>query len=520
MKMIALLMTFFSFGAVADVIFIDLNNVDKEIQAVRQELASRRPPEKLILLPLDHDSYTGRANKVKDLVINIDQNLSQLGSPCERAGNCAQVRDNIKKAEAERDSIKKTLNYGADDLKKDLSTIPGDSVSSVMVSGHHIRSNSEDPSQFWGALGNIHVDGDKSFVSAFKDFNKKNISSIYLLGCRSAIPEDLGGVWKTNFPNASYIVGYENTGFLQENPNSWAFIRKAMASEKQILASSSTETALKKFKSISPKNSTYGTAACLTIGNAEPRFYSSSSNSSEDLASKLNCPSSSEKIQVAIDYMNCINRTGGESAACSLKDISKSKVLTKKECDFKIPDQVNEAMKLRNQQKVLDYLMDPGAKISFSSLAAKAPDFTKKEVALTANPSNLNIARKQVEAIKSSIDKKLNSPDIFDPKKFDIAALNELAAKKEVYDKLSEAMGNLDISKYSEAIDVTEARATDKGGLLRAIAFERQNSNNLPAYQARIQQVQSELQEAPGGPIRSALRKELDALESFSSKGN
>ena len=511
MKKIFFLIQIFVNYAFADVVFVDLNHVDAEIAVVRAELAKRKPPEKLILLPLDHQAYAGQAMAADAIEEKIKNKAHLYSQQCQDSSTpaCQQMQTEYLKLKEQKSHSEQMYNTEA--LKKDLSTLNNENISSVMVSGHHVKQTSDHPSQFYGDFGNIPVDG---FMSAFKDFPGRNqVSSVYLLGCRSAIPQDLGSVWKAAFPNANYIVGYENTGFLKDNPNGHAFIQKAMGAEKSILLSTTIQEAINKFKAISPKNSTYGTAACITLSkNASPIFLSSSKGSS-NLSSQLGCSDTSEKVKVAIDYMKCV-QAPQPSANCPLKDVTKVSALARKECDFQIPDQLNEAIQFRSQQKVLENLMNPGAKVNFSSIFAMAPSALKKDLNLNEPPTSLSEAKSKLEAIKKNIDAAFDFNKIADT---DISVINQMAQKKIFFDKAYLAVSNLDIAQYESLLSSVEYPSTDHGGILRAQAFQQKASANRSLnYQDRIHAVELQMGQAPSGDARGALRQELDELNKFS----
>ncbi len=498
-------------AATADVVFVDLNHVDAEIAVVRAELAKRSPPEKLILLPLDRDAYARNAKSAEVLDEKIQAQSRIYNQQCNDSSTaaCQAMQQDYLRLKEQKNAP--SLIYDAEALKKDLASIPPGSVSSVMVSGHHVKEDKDHPSQFYGDFGNVSVNG---FLDAFKDFSaRNNVSSIYLLGCRSAIPQDLGGVWKTAFPNANYIVGYENTGFLKDNPGGHAFIRKALASEKSILASKTTQEAVKKFQAISPRDGKYGTAACITLpGGREPIFISSTKGSSGELSSKLGCAGSSEKVKTAINYMKCVENDRGGSA-CPLKDVGKMNALAKKECDFQIPDQLDEAVQFRSQQKVLENLMSPDAKINFASIFAKAPESLKKELHLNEPVTSLSEARGKLEAIKKSLDSEFEFNKI---KNSDINQLNEMAQKKIFFDTAYLTVSTLDIAQYDELLSSVEYPTTDHGGILRAQAFQQKAQDDKSInYPDRIKDIEAQLGAAQGGPGRSALRQELEALKSL-----
>ncbi len=503
-----LLISFFGIQTFADVVFIDLNHVNAEIKVVREELAKRKPPEKLILLPLDRETYANKAKRADALDEKIEKQSALYDQQCQDSStaSCQSMQSEYLKLKNQKKSTE--MVYNTEALKKDLSSITGANVSSVMVSGHHVKADKDNPSQFYGDFGNIPVNG---FMDAFKDFpGRTNVSSVYLLGCRSAIPQDLGSVWKTGFPNANYIVGYENTGYLQDNIAGHSFIRKTMSSEKSILSSKTTQEAIKKFQAISPKNATYGTAACITLKeNAEPIFISSTKGSA-DLASKLGCSNTSEKLKKVIDYMKCVELDSNNSN-CSLKDISKINDFSKKECDFQIPDQLNEAVKFRSQQKVLENLMNPGAKVNFSTIFARAPEALKRELRLTESPASLSDAKTKIAAIKKSVDAEFEFDKL---QELDIEKMNELAQKKVFFDNAYLAVSNLDIAQYDELLSSVENPPTDRGGTLRAQAFQmKAEKNSSLSYESRIQFLNEKIVAAPGGSGRSALKKERDYLE-------
>lgn len=228
----------------ADVLFIDLNNVELEINVARE--AAKQRGEKLIVLPLNRNNYKDPARS------KLNQQWNEVGQRYQRfcyndvvnTEKCDKAKNDEVRIMREMEKLPPQIKYDAAKLKEELTQIK-ENVSSVMISGH------DGGGSFHGEFGEIEG---QQFLDTLKGYaGRDNIRSLYLLGCNSATTHTFGSLWKAALLNAAFIAGYEGIGYLRDNALGHNFIRKAMAEEKNILASINMTEALKKFRNVSPK---------------------------------------------------------------------------------------------------------------------------------------------------------------------------------------------------------------------------------------------------------------------------
>jgi hypothetical protein len=418
-------------------------------------------------------------------------------------------KDLINRARALNKQLEKTKDtvYSAENLKTDLSKISGN-ITSVIISAHDGNGD------FYGELGKIKG---SEFLEAFKNFPPASgVKSLYLFGCRSAMTDTFGSLWKTSFPNASYIMGYQHTGYLKDNNLGHKFIKNAFEGERDIVASKSTAEALAKFKKISPADSSHGTAACITIEGSKDPLYISSTEKPALLADKLGCKTVTAKLNQAIEYMKCIEKDG---STCPLDEVAKMSQISDKGCDFSLSETYDEAIKFRNKYYVLKSLLDPNSSENIGKIFSKAPASLQAELKLEEPPTSFADVKKKLLAIKNYYEQQFDYEKI---KNLPIDEINKLAKAKDYIDRAWLAVSNLDMAQYNDLLGYYRK---DLGGPLRAQAFRQQilNKKTNITYEQRIQTLEVESRKAeieglytPEG--RSALKKEITTLKSYTTQ--
>ncbi len=164
--------------ASADILFLDLNNSPKEIEAA--QVAAKQRGEKLIVFP----------DKPTDYRTDFSSQLS------------------TKLQEMKKDKIQSK-------------------ISSVIISGHN---------------GNGHFTGSKadlSYVELQKIIQSnpelaESVDSLYLWGCYTATPGSIISHWKPTFKNLNVIIGYDGVAPANNSLSGHKFLTDALIKEKKM----------------------------------------------------------------------------------------------------------------------------------------------------------------------------------------------------------------------------------------------------------------------------------------------
>lgn len=493
-KFIFLILTaLFSF-AQADILFIDLNNVEQEIKVAREAAAKRG--EKLIVIPSDRDEHL-KQSKTKAPLVDEQNRLSTryetLG--CDEDSKLAECQRLSRQYDEVSRKLTNFKNYTVEDLKRDLKNVP-QNISTVMISGH------DGEGTFYGEFGRIN---NTEFLNAFEKFDgRKNIRSLYLLGCYSNTRHTMGKLWKQAFPNAGLIAGYEEVGYLRDNSLGHQFIRNALIEEPKILAAQSIDEAQRLFRRISPKSTRHGTAACLQItDDPKDAMYLSSTKSSGYLADLLNC--SMDKRGKAINYVRCARDNGTQ---CPLAEAPKY-VDNSPECKFLYHSQ---ELNVNNDLYALSMLGNPDSRFHYKKILAKASPELRSMLKLDQDVNSFGELKYRLSAVKDAYEHQFSFDQIKD---MPVSQIDQRAKEKEYFDRAWLAVSNLDLPGFNEM----NMPMRTSGAELRAQAFAQtvMRGDAGASMSQRIQQLEAQAASADSS-TRQFLQTEISSLRKIQSE--
>ena len=208
----------------ARTLFIDLNNAEPEITAIRQGVGGR--PEEVVVIP----SYERITKKERQGVLRAQHDVDKF---TEEAQNCAvavkkpkacqNVYDRIYQAEQRREAY--VRHYSTEDLEEELVQLAIRDVNKpfdmVVISGHH------EEGYYMGELTKIRsarlAEVVKSLPTLFKP-----IDTLLMLGCSTGTQDNYSTVLAPMFPTVPVIVAAEDRAPLRDEPRNISFVRKVM----------------------------------------------------------------------------------------------------------------------------------------------------------------------------------------------------------------------------------------------------------------------------------------------------
>ncbi|QLY24535.1 hypothetical protein HW988_13870 [Bdellovibrio sp. KM01] len=212
-------------SAQADILFVDVNNSPKEIEAAQKAAIARH--EKLIVIP-DPQKQTAQD---KELRRQIDQATNNARTICNKSpgkdcGDAIQARTNLVEKQM------KSPNYvSSENLSSQLAVLKknGSKLSSVIISGHDGNGH------FGGSQGLLN---DKDIAEAFAQNAPvgDEVRSMMLWGCYTANIGSLTSYWKKTLPNVELIAGYDGIAPLGDKPANWDYLSDVLIKEKKLTA--------------------------------------------------------------------------------------------------------------------------------------------------------------------------------------------------------------------------------------------------------------------------------------------
>lgn len=500
MKKLICVLLALSTNVMADVLFIDLNNVEQEIEVARK--AAELRGEKLIVLPLERDTY--KNPEKSKLSQQYAQVYARYESACGRGQEspaCQKAASELGEIEAKMFNTPSAKTYDAKKLQEDMAKVK-DKISSVMISGHDGGGN------FTGEFGQINS---LEFLDSLSKFSQRdNIKSLYLLGCNSATSHTLADLWRKALPKANFIAGYEGIGYLRDNGLGHAFIKNVMAEEQKIITSANMADALKKFRALFPNDKVHNTAASLVLNcdSANP-IYLSSINPAKSFSELFGC--NKDGIKKINSFLECAL---SKTSPCDLTSIPKEvtdQMRSWSVCGASLTSDLTEANKIQNQLYVLHSLGQIYSNLSPNSLFASLPNEVRSQ--LNINPSELKTY--------PAIAEKVLAVKKFYENKFDYAAIKDIpmadfhrgAARKIYYDQAWIAISNMDLSVLKQ--DMVGV------GTVRAQAFYKAFSSGeaVGTYKERIARLEKERLPETDKNYDSYLdayyAQEIDALKEY-----
>lgn len=229
----------FSTVSRSDILFIDFNFSDLEIAAAQR--AAEKRNEKLIVYPEPEvrakwkEAYT-LMNRLQGQLVN------ECSGKVSAKKNCSQLEENLNKSKEDFEQIKTANEIKSKKLNDIVQSLSDKktNLSSFIVSGHSTNGkifgvtgeiNSDDINN---AFESIHSAKDASNEQNAENDFKNNIRSILLWGCNTATPNELSSRWKTIFPNAEIIAGFNHSAPLGSLSSSSQLLENLLLQEKKL----------------------------------------------------------------------------------------------------------------------------------------------------------------------------------------------------------------------------------------------------------------------------------------------
>jgi hypothetical protein len=219
-----------SFAGLASVVnaktlFIDLNNAEPEIEAVKAGVAGKQ--EQVIVLP----SYEKISKKNRLEIIRHQKNVDKFTEEAQECAvkvkkpkSCSNVYDRIRQSELARERL--TGNYSAEDLEKELLEVAQKHAASpfkmVVISGHHENG------YYLGELAAIRSAHLAKLVGQLPQVFEP-VGTLLFLGCKTGTKDNYANTIAPMFPTIPVVVAAEDNAPLRDEPRNIAFVRKIMA---------------------------------------------------------------------------------------------------------------------------------------------------------------------------------------------------------------------------------------------------------------------------------------------------
>lgn len=248
--------------AAADILFLDMNNSPKEVEAAQR--AAKKRGERLVVIPtMSQESrkrYAEAESNIRRLSNEFESNNCFSGTA---GGNCAQI---ISERRLAYDELKKhSPNANSETIKAALLELKkeGSVPSSVIISGH------DGSGSFSGVFGNTSAE---ELGKVFDELGmNESVRSIHLWGCYTTTLGSIELYWKKNFPHLALLTGYNGLAPLNDKPAGWNYLEGVLSKEKDLIEAGDLKKLQKLFKSI-PNVGMVHAAICadeLYVSNTE-----------------------------------------------------------------------------------------------------------------------------------------------------------------------------------------------------------------------------------------------------------
>jgi hypothetical protein len=217
----------FTFNVRADILFLDLNDNPKELEAA-QRAADARGEQLVVVSTVTEEQEV----KVRESRMAYGKAYKEANTTCARdpGAACTSAKANANDANK---SMQKTVGavpkLNAKSLANAMAQLKADGtqLSSVIISGH------DGDRQFWGTYADFDdEDLEKAFLA-----NKPlgdGVRSMYLWGCYSATTDDFMHGWKKAFPPTMMMAGFSGQAPLGTRPASGQILEDLLVKEKTL----------------------------------------------------------------------------------------------------------------------------------------------------------------------------------------------------------------------------------------------------------------------------------------------
>jgi hypothetical protein len=207
-------------GLGRNILFVDLNNAQPEIAALRAALA---PSDQLIVTPSANRLSASTRTKVLAVKKQYDA-VERRARDCKMSQRlqCEVLWSEMQRLDAERDAL--IGAFKVSDLLEDVRKQTQRAFDMVLISGHHSGS------YFQGEIGALEANDLLQLTFAAPELFAA-VRSVVLLGCETGVPSLIGDLFVKVFPNASLIVGAEDSAPLRDETRNLRFIRAVLGNE-------------------------------------------------------------------------------------------------------------------------------------------------------------------------------------------------------------------------------------------------------------------------------------------------
>ena len=215
----------FSSVTTAKTLFIDLNNAEPEIEAVKAGKLGQ--PEEVVVIP----SFEKIPKKNRLAIIKAQKNVDKFTEEAQECAvqakkpkACATVYERIRASELER--LRLTGNYSAQDLEQELVALVAKHAHApfdmVVISGHHERG------YYLGELAGIRSSHLAKLVADLPQVFQP-VDTLLFLGCKTGTKENYSNTIAPMFPTIPIVVAAEDNAPLRDEPRNIAFVKKIMS---------------------------------------------------------------------------------------------------------------------------------------------------------------------------------------------------------------------------------------------------------------------------------------------------
>lgn len=224
-----LVFTFFSQSVLADILFVDLNNSFKEVEAAKR--AAEKRGEKLIVLPAIPAETQKKIQSIENNLRTIENKMEKLGCADTNSKDCEKLYDEGTELGEKKRAFFKSYRLTGKELGQALKSIENkkSQLSSVVFSGH------DGNGMFMGELGGFK---EAEIAKAFSQVPqlKKGVRSVMLWGCYTANMGALNHWWKKSFPDAEVIAGFDGVAPSGLREGSSNYLEDVLVKEKEMTA--------------------------------------------------------------------------------------------------------------------------------------------------------------------------------------------------------------------------------------------------------------------------------------------
>ncbi len=208
----------------SNVLFIDLNNAEAEINAVKSALP--RDGSRVFTIPPSARFDATRRAEILAVQQRFDT-TTRLATDCppSRQASCRGLWDSLRSIELEREKL--TLRYAIEQMVEDINRITPEALSTVdivVISGHHSNG------YFRGELAQLDVNDliriDAEFPALFGQ-----VRTVILLGCDTGTPTMFAEMFARLFPLARLMIGSEDSAPTRDEARNLRFIRSLIRFE-------------------------------------------------------------------------------------------------------------------------------------------------------------------------------------------------------------------------------------------------------------------------------------------------